>query len=165
MFQKKNLGAATTNMQQDDQATRSGNDVSLSTMIEILIIILHMNCKFLHSGLLHLYGERLNDWDTAIVLAEGALAIEQFHPLLRIEAHRLLGRAHAAQGRAGMARKAAERAADEAADARYAWLEAMSLGDALKWCGASEAQDIRKRLRSVAARLSASLKELGLDDL
>ena len=112
-----------------------------------------------------LYGERLNDWDTAIVLAEGALAIEQFHPLLRIEAHRLLGRAHAAQGRASMARKAAERAADEAADARYAWLEAMSLGDALKWCGASEAQDIRKRLRGVAARLSASLKELGLDDL
>ena len=38
-------------------------------------------------------------------------------------------------------------------------------GDALKWCGASEAQDIRKRLRGVAARLSASLKELGLDDL
>ena len=112
-----------------------------------------------------LHGERLGAWDVAADVAEGVLSIESFHPLLRIEAHRLLGRAHAAQGRAGMAREAAERAADEAADARYAWLEAMSLGDALKWCGASEAQDIRKRLRGVAARLSASLKELGLDDL
>ena len=63
------------------------------------------------------------------------------------------------------AAEAGNPAACEAADARYAWLEAMSLGDALKWCGASEAQGIRKRLRGVAARLSASLKELGLDDL
>ena len=53
-----------------------------------------------------LHGERLGQWATTVEITEGVLAIERFNPLLRAEAHRLLGRAHMALGeRAPRARR------------------------------------------------------------
>ena len=116
-----------------------------------------------HPALLcaRLHGERLSNWEAAAEVAEGVLGIEQFQPLLRTEAHRLLGRAKAALGKRAEACAAAERAAAEAAGAQYVWLEMMALADLLKWTAQGEAAEaVRARLRGVAGRLAASTEEL-----
>ena len=48
----------------------------------------------------------------------------------------------------------------EAARARYAWLEMLSLRDLLRWCGEGDAAGVRLRLSGVAGRLVASPEEL-----
>ena len=71
-----------------------------------------------------------------------------------------LTRASAALGRHAAACEAAERAAAEAAGARYVWLEMLALGDLLDWCEAGAKESVRLRLRAVAGRLEASAEEL-----
>jgi len=107
-----------------------------------------------------LHGERLGDWKVAVEVAEGLLHMEQFHPLLRAEAYRLLGRAKAELGERAAACEAAECAAAEAARAKYVWLEMLSLRDLLKWSEVAEAAGVRERLRSVAEQMVASSAEL-----
>ena len=48
-----------------------------------------------------LYGERLGEWEVAAEVAAGILRIpcNALNPLVRIEAHRLLGRSHVSLGR------------------------------------------------------------------
>jgi hypothetical protein len=110
-----------------------------------------------------LAGERLGDWPAAVEVAAGVLGIEAHNPLLRVQAHRLLGRAKAELGERGAACEAAECAAAEAAAARYTWLEMMALSDGLKWMGkegGEEAEAIRARLRSVTGKMTACKEEL-----
>ena len=119
----------------------------------------------LHPALVcaQLAGERLGDWAAAEEVAAGVLGIEAFNPLLRVQALRLLGRAKRELGERAAACEAAERAAAEAATARYVWLEMMALGDCLKWMGkegGKEAEAMRARLRSVAGKMVAPKKEL-----
>ena len=116
-----------------------------------------------HPALLcgRLYGERLGEWKATAELAEGVLANESFQPLLRTEALRLLCRAHAALGDRVAACEAVERAAAEAAGAKYVWLEMMSLRELLRLCEGSEAaSSVRARIRGVAGRMAASAEEL-----
>ena len=115
-----------------------------------------------HPALLcaRLHGERLGGWEVATEVAEGLLAIEAFHPLLRTETLRLLSRAKAEVGDRVSACEAAERAAAQAAGAGYAWLEMRSLDDTLRWCGEAEVEDVRSRLHSVVRRLAATEEEL-----
>jgi hypothetical protein len=119
-------------------------------------------CGAAHPALLcaRLHGERLGGWEAAVEVAEGVLRIEQFNPLLRTEACRLLGCAQAALGQRVAACEAAEGAAAEAAKARYAWLETTSLADLLRWSEGSEAEGVRSRVRAVAGRLVASADDL-----
>jgi hypothetical protein len=101
-----------------------------------------------HPALLcaRLHSERLGGWEAAAEVAEGVLRLEQFNPLLRTEACRLLGCAHAALGQRAAACEAAERAVAEAGKARYAWLvEMVSLADLLRWSQTSEAEGVRSR--------------------
>ncbi len=121
-----------------------------------------LGCGAVHPALLcaRLHGERLSKWDAAAEVAEGVLRIELFQPMVRTEAYRLLGCAHAALGRRTAACEAAERAATEAAKARYAWLELLSLVDLLRWSEAPEVEGVRNRVRSVAGRLAASAEQL-----
>ena len=107
-----------------------------------------------------LYGERLGDWSSCAEIAKGVLSIEPFNPLLRAEATRLLGRAHFALGAQAAACEAAERAAAEAAKAKYGWFEMLALADLVKWSEAGEKEGVRVRLRSVTERLVASEEEL-----
>ena len=95
-------------------------------------------------------------------IAKGVLHIEQFNPLLRIAAFRLLGRACYALEQATEACEAAERAVDEAVNAHYVWLELMGTADLLKWCPMAETESVRLRLRGVAGRCAASSKELAV---
>jgi hypothetical protein len=115
-----------------------------------------------HPALLlaRLNGERLGNWEETVEVAEGVLEIEQFNPLLRTEAYRLLGHAYFALDARAAACEAAENAVAEAVLAKYAWLEMMSLHDLLSWCKGSEADAVRSRLRSVIKRLAASREEL-----
>ena len=114
-----------------------------------------------HPALLcaRLHGERLGDWKAAEEVAHGVLAIEEFNPLLRTEALRLLGRARAELGERAASCEAADDAAAEAAGAKYAWLELMSLRDLLRWCDAGDATDVRRRLDAVAGRVVEPLPD------
>ena len=111
---------------------------------------------------------RLAGWEAAVEVAEGVLRIEPFNPLLRTEAYRLLGAAHFALRHLGEACEAAGCAAAEAAGARYAWLEMVSLADLLRYCEAGESGFGRRRsmpmlprrLKAVAGRLTASKEQL-----
>ena len=116
-----------------------------------------------HPALLYarLHGERFGNWQATVEVAEGVLRIEPCNPLLRTEAHRLLGRAKAALGDRMGACKAFECAVVEAAGAKYAWLEMRPLRDRLRWCESeSEADGVRARLDAVVGRLAASAQEL-----
>jgi len=115
-----------------------------------------------HPALLcaRLHGERLGGWAVTVEVAEGVLSAEQFNPLLRTEALRLLGRAHAALGRRGEACAAAERAVAEAAGARYVWLELLSLRDLLEWSEDADAAGVRSRLAVVEGRLASRRGEM-----
>ena len=108
-----------------------------------------------HPSLLcaQLHGERLGEWKVAVDVAECVLRVEASNPLVRMQALRLLGCARAALGEGVAACDAAERAAAEAAKAKYVWLEKRSLEDLLKWCEAGEAEGVRARLREVAGRM------------
>ena len=120
------------------------------------------NCGAAHPSLLcaRLYGERLGNWQTTAEVAEGVLQIEEFNPLLRCEAYRLLGRSRAELGQHKKACEAAEAAAAEAATAKYVWLEMLALRDLLRWCEASQAERERQRVNAVVARMAASPEEL-----
>ena len=107
-----------------------------------------------------LHGERLGTWATAAEVAEGVLTIEQFNPLLRTEAYRLLGRARHALGEIPAAAAAAECAAAEAAGARYVWLEMLALRDQLLWCEAGAAEGVQSRLSALVGRAAASAEEV-----
>ena len=107
-----------------------------------------------------LHGERLGTWATAAEVAEGVLTIEQFNPLLRTEAYRLLGRARHALGEIPAAAAAAECAAAEAAGARYLWLEMLALRDQLLWCEAGAAEGVQSRLSALVGRAAASAEEV-----
>ena len=80
--------------------------------------------------------------------------------MLRLEALRLLGRAHAALGAQAAACEAAEHAVAEAAKVGYVWFHVLALADLLTWCATAETEDVRSRLRSVAERMVASSEEL-----
>ena len=99
-------------------------------------------------------GLTLGGTDSGFPLAEA------FHPLLRTESQRLLGRAQAALGDHAAACEAAERAAEEAARSRYVWLEMLSLRDLLEWSEADAAEGVRARLSGAVARIAASAEEL-----
>ena len=89
------------------------------------------------------------------------LDLEAFNAIMRTEALRLLGRARAELGEAAAACEAAEKAAAEAARAKYLWLELLALRDLLRWTEAGEkAEGVRERLRGVAGRMVASAEEL-----
>ena len=109
-----------------------------------------------------LYGERLGDWETAAEVAEGVLGIEQFQPLLRCEAYRLLGKARHALGQRRDAMEAAEGAVAEAVSARYVWMEMLALRDAMDWCepGGGERYDLRARLEAVVSKMKAPAEDL-----
>ena len=107
-----------------------------------------------------LHGERLGDWKAAVEVAEGVLRLEEFNLVVRIEAHRLLGRAKAELGDRAAACEAAEGAAAEAARAKCGWLEMLSLRDLLQRCETVMAEGVRSRLRGVVAKLAASADEL-----
>ena len=107
-----------------------------------------------------LHGERLGQWRVTAEVAEGVLQIEEFHPLLRTEAWRLLGRARAELGERAAACEAAERAAAEAAKARYVFLELLSVRDLLRWSEAGAAEGVRSRLSGVAGRMAATAEEV-----
>lgn len=107
-----------------------------------------------------LHGERLGAWAVAVEIAEGVLRLEAFQPLVRTEALRLLGRAQAALGNTSEACTAAERAASEAASAKYVWYEMLALHDLLQWSAAGAREGVRSRLRAVVGRIDASTEEL-----
>ena len=149
----------------DNEATRHSLRSWLPQAAELLFIVESESgwrTQSIHPALLcaRLHGERLNNWVNAAVVAEGVLSIQQSHPLQRIEAHRLAGKANAALGDRDAACEAVERAVAEAAGARYLWLAMLSLRDELRWCGPSEAASVRSRLRGVAGRLSVTPEEL-----
>ena len=78
-----------------------------------------------------------------------------------LEAYRLLGRAHHALGARAAACEAADKAAAEAATARYVWLEFMSLRDLLRWSEAgAQAEGVCERIHGVARRLVVSQTEI-----
>jgi len=109
-----------------------------------------------------LHGERLGDWAAAAQVAEGVLALESFQPLLRSEAHRLLGRARMALGERADARKAVESAVSEAKAARYIWLEMLATRQLARLCEqeAGEAEAMQARVLDVEGRMEASPAEL-----
>ena len=115
-----------------------------------------------HPALLcaRLHGERLGRWEDTAEVAEGVLRIEEFNPLLRTEAHRLLGRARAELGQRAAACEAAEQAVAEAAKARYVFLEVLSLRDLVRWCEAGAAEGARSRLRAATGRMAATAEEV-----
>ena len=115
-----------------------------------------------HPALLcaRLHGERLGRWEDTAEVAEGVLRIEEFNPLLRTEAHRLLGRARAELGQRAAACEAAEQAVAEAAKARYVFLEVLSLRDLVRWCEAGAAEGVRSRLRAATGRMAATAEEV-----
>ena len=115
-----------------------------------------------HPALLcaRLHGERLGRWEDTAEVAEGVLRIEEFNPLLRTEAHRLLGRARAELGQRAAACEAAEQAVAEAAKARYVFLEVLSLRDLVRWCEAGAAEGVRSRLRAATGRMTATAEEV-----
>jgi hypothetical protein len=123
-----------------------------------------------HPALLcaRLHGERLGDWKVTVKVAEALLHVEEFNPLLRCEAWRLLGRAKDALGDRTSACEAVERAAAEAAAARFGWLEMLSLRDMLHWTEAetAAAQDVQSRLRAVhgtvRGKLVSSAEDIGV---
>ena len=131
-----------------------------------------LTCGAAHVGLLGamLHGERLGDWDTAAEVATGVLQIPciAFNALVRIEAHRLLGRSHASNGRTRAALEAGERAVAVAAEVEFVWMELLATLDMLCWAQASgdasmmaeEAAAYRTRLAEVVRRVQATPDEL-----
>ena len=115
-----------------------------------------------HPALLcaRLHGERLGEWATTVEVAEGVLRVTPFNPIVRSEAYRLLGRARAALGQRAVACEAAESAATEAVNARYVWLEMLSLRDLLEWSEVEAAKGVRLRLGGVLRRVAATHEEL-----
>ena len=115
-----------------------------------------------HPALLcaRLHGERLGNWNATVEVAEGLLRIEEFNPVFRTEALRLLGRAKAKLGERAAACKATEDAVAEAVGAKYVWLEMLSLHDLLQWSQPGAVEGVRARLRAVVSRMSASSEEL-----
>jgi hypothetical protein len=107
-----------------------------------------------------LHGERLGAWDVAEAVASKLLEVEEFNPLCRVEAGRLLCRARASLGRREGACEAASRAADEAATTGLRWLEMLALRDWLRYGGADVDGSVWTRLEGVMGRLTASNEEL-----
>ena len=152
---------------EDTDSSRATLRAWLPLPAELLRITEYETVWLVASGASHpalvcarLHGERLGNWAITAQVAQGVLSIEEFNPLLRTEAHRLLGRAKAELGECAAACTAAERAAAEAAGAKYVWLEMLSLCDLLKWCEAGEADGVRARLRAVVSRMTATREEL-----
>ena len=152
---------------EDTDVSRAALRTWLPLPAELLRIAEYEMVWLVFSGASHpalvcarLHGERLDDWALTVEVAEGVLRIEQFNPMVRTEALRLLGRAKAALGDCVAACEAAERAATEAAGAKYVWLEMLALRDLLKWSKAGEAESVKMRLRAVAGKTAASAKEL-----
>ena len=75
-------------------------------------------------------------------------------------ANRLLGCAHAALGQRDVACDAAERAAAEAAGARYVWLELASLREMVGRCEGERLEGVLSRLHVIARRLMATDEQL-----
>ena len=108
--------------------------------------------------------------DTAAEVATGVLQIPciAFNALVRIEAHRLLGRSHASNGRTRAALEAGERAVAVAAEVEFVWMELLATLDMLCWAQASgdasmmaeEAAAYRTRLAEVVRRVQATPDEL-----
>ena len=110
-----------------------------------------------------LYGERLGEWSITAEVVAAVLRFEPFAPLLRTEAFRLLGRAHAALGDRAAACEHAESAAYEAAKAGYRWLEMLALRDlCLAWDEGSDKAAAATRLRGVVAQLVTAPDELAV---
>jgi hypothetical protein len=107
-----------------------------------------------------LNGERLGAWDVAEAVASKLLEVEEFNPLCRVEAGRLLCRARASLGRREGACEAASRAADEAARTGLWWLEMLALRDWLRYGGAEAGSSVWSRLEGVMGRLMAPNEEL-----
>ena len=155
-------------LEQDTDASRSAirewlpSSAELLHVAEFATIYMAYLMGASHPALLcsRLYGERLGNWNVTAEVMEGILRIEQFNPILRTEAHRLLGRAKAELGDSAAACEAAELAVAEAAGAKYLWLEMLSLRDLLKWSDADKEAGVRARLHAVIGRMSASAEEL-----
>jgi hypothetical protein len=80
-----------------------------------------------------LQGERLDAWDAASQVSSRVLQVEEYNVAIRHQALCLLGRAHAACGRRNEACRAATQAADDAARARFPWLEMLAVRDLLRY--------------------------------
>ena len=105
-----------------------------------------------------LYG-RLGDWATATAACEAVLKVA-LNPFVRTEAHRLLGRCHAATGARTAACEAAESAVAEAARAGYAWMEMRALRELRDWVEPGAAPAVHARLDEAVARLAATPAEI-----
>ena len=152
---------------ENTDASREALRTWLPLPTELLRIAEHEMMWLITSGANHpallcarLHGEWLGNWSVTVEVVEGVLGIEQFNPLLRTEALRLLGRAKVELGERAAAGEAAERALAEAAGAKYVWLEMLSLRDLLKYSLPGAVEGVRARLRAVVSRMSASSEEL-----
>jgi hypothetical protein len=107
-----------------------------------------------------LHGERLGAWDVAEAVASKLLEVEEFNPLCRVEAGRLLCRARASLGRREGACEAALCAADEAARTGCRWLEMLALRDWVRYGGDGVGGSVWCRLEGVMRQLAATSEEL-----
>jgi hypothetical protein len=96
----------------------------------------------------------------ADAVASKLLEVEEFNPLCRVEAGRLLCRARASLGRREGACEAASRAADEAARTGCRWLEMLSLRDWVRYGGDGVDGSVWSRLEGVMGQMVASNEEL-----
>jgi hypothetical protein len=153
---------------EDDDESREALNVWLPPVSELLRIV-EFEIAFrsqpfgsCHPALLcaQLHGERLGAWDVTDAVASRLLEVEEFNPLCRVEAGRLLCRARASLGRREGACEAASRAADEAARTGCRWLEMLALRDWLRYGGDGVDDLVWARLDGVMGQLVSSREEL-----
>ena len=120
-----------------------------------------------------LHGTRLGDWATAATIARGLLEIKvdvPMHPLLRIEALRLLSRSIVnglMEESYGEAWSSLEQAITESQEVGYLWMEVLALRDMLSLQGGPAAAEepkaaaTRKRYDDTLSKLDASRSDLG----
>ena len=119
-----------------------------------------------------LHGTRLGDWATAATIARGLLEIKvdvPMHPLLRIEALRLLSRSIVnglMEESYGEAWSSLEQAITESQEVGYLWMEVLALRDMLSLQGGPAAAEepkaaaTRKRYDDTLSKLDASRSDL-----
>ena len=79
-------------------------------MVYVIYFLLYVQFQQIEKHLQDHPGERLGDWAVAVEVAESVLSIERFNPLLRTEAHRLLGQGLMGRGLTGHGHGTAHRA-------------------------------------------------------
>jgi len=157
-------------VEEDTESSRAALRQWLPPLAKLLHIARHERYWDIHmTGPTHpallaatLHGTRLGDWETAAACARGLLNISldvPMHPLLRIEALRLLSRA---TNDVGAAWSALEQAMVEAKEVGYVWMEVLALRDMLGLQGlAAEQRDAaQQRFDETTGRICASQAEV-----